>query len=175
MSRENPQRRSTYAVPWIKEAMKRALEWKGRAVRIPAHAAPTVQFVVLSLDINLPSRSSDGPSWASMLEDTRTPHDPDAEPETSEKFIRVMDHLGCFSPREIQVIRMRFGLEPFVPMSLETVGEMLGLTKGVVLGIEPEGDPATPAGIRRKRPGPGGLIQGLEVLSLMSPVRRILG
>ncbi|SIO65416.1 RNA polymerase, sigma 38 subunit, RpoS [Singulisphaera sp. GP187] len=56
----------------------------------------------------------------------------------SDDLERVFDHMGRLSEREATVIRMRFGLEPYVPMTLREVGENLGLTRERVRQLEKE-------------------------------------
>ena len=49
---------------------------------------------------------------------------------------RIFDRLDALEDREATVIRMRFGLEPFQPMTLREVGENLGLTRERVRQLE---------------------------------------
>lgn len=49
---------------------------------------------------------------------------------------RVLQHLDRLDEREALVIRMRFGLEPYAPMTLREVGERLGLTRERVRQLE---------------------------------------
>ena len=49
---------------------------------------------------------------------------------------RIFDRLDSLEGREATVIRMRFGLEPFQPMTLREVGENLGLTRERVRQLE---------------------------------------
>ena len=49
---------------------------------------------------------------------------------------RVFRRLDRLDDREANVIRMRFGLEPYMPMTLREVGENLGLTRERVRQLE---------------------------------------
>ena len=49
---------------------------------------------------------------------------------------RIFHRLNQLDDREATVIRMRFGLEPYVPMTLREVGENLGLTRERVRQLE---------------------------------------
>ena len=49
---------------------------------------------------------------------------------------RVFDRLDALDDREAAVVRMRFGLEPYDPMTLREVGERLGLTRERVRQLE---------------------------------------
>jgi len=49
---------------------------------------------------------------------------------------RIFGRLDQLEDREAAVIRMRFGLEPFPPMTLREVGENLGLTRERVRQLE---------------------------------------
>src|SRR5262249_23230306 len=49
---------------------------------------------------------------------------------------RIFGRLESLDEREAAVIRMRFGLEPFQPMTLREVGENLGLTRERVRQLE---------------------------------------
>lgn len=49
---------------------------------------------------------------------------------------RIMNRLKGLDERESTVIRMRFGLEPYSPMTLREVGENLGLTRERVRQLE---------------------------------------
>jgi RNA polymerase primary sigma factor len=54
----------------------------------------------------------------------------------SDDIERVFRRLDRLDDREANVIRMRFGLEPYMPMTLREVGENLGLTRERVRQLE---------------------------------------
>ncbi len=49
---------------------------------------------------------------------------------------RIFTRIGQLDDREATVIRMRFGLEPYSPMTLREIGENLGLTRERVRQLE---------------------------------------
>jgi RNA polymerase primary sigma factor len=49
---------------------------------------------------------------------------------------RIFEHLEELDEREATVVRMRFGLDPYMPMTLREVGENLGLTRERVRQLE---------------------------------------
>ena len=49
---------------------------------------------------------------------------------------RIFTRIGQLETREAAVIRMRFGLEPYAPMTLREIGENLGLTRERVRQLE---------------------------------------
>lgn len=49
---------------------------------------------------------------------------------------RIMNRLNALEERESTVIRMRFGLDPYAPMTLREIGENLGLTRERVRQLE---------------------------------------
>jgi RNA polymerase primary sigma factor len=49
---------------------------------------------------------------------------------------RIFARIGQLDDREASVIRMRFGLEPYSPMTLREIGENLGLTRERVRQLE---------------------------------------
>ena len=77
----------------------------------------------------------DGFAIGEVLTDEKRPPDDDVlmEPDDLDRVFRRLDQLD---DREASVIRMRFGLEPYVPMTLREVGENLGLTRERVRQLE---------------------------------------
>lgn len=69
-----------------------------------------------------------------LIDDRRK--SPDAELIESDDLDRVMRQLGQLDDRESIVIKMRFGLEDYSPMTLREVGERLGLTRERVRQLE---------------------------------------
>jgi RNA polymerase primary sigma factor len=49
---------------------------------------------------------------------------------------RILGCINALDEREATVVRMRFGLDPYVPMTLREVGENLGLTRERVRQLE---------------------------------------
>lgn len=66
-------------------------------------------------------------------ERVRTPDDVLSE---SDALDRILNGIDCLEDREACVIRMRFGLEPYSPMTLREVGENLELTRERVRQLE---------------------------------------
>jgi RNA polymerase primary sigma factor len=81
---------------------------------------------------NLPE---EGPSLDEVLTDNRNKA-PDAQLIEADDLDRVFEQIGDLDAREATVIRMRFGLDSYDPMTLREVGENLGLTRERVRQLE---------------------------------------
>src|SRR3954470_12868053 len=79
----------------------------------------------------------DGIALDDMLTDERSKAPDDLLIE-SDDLERIFLRLEQLDDREATVIRMRFGLDPYVPMTLREVGENLGLTRERVRQLERE-------------------------------------
>ncbi len=77
----------------------------------------------------------EGISLDEMLTDERS-QAPDDQIMESDSLRRVFEYVDQLETREADVIRMRFGLEPFDAMTLREVGETLGLTRERVRQLE---------------------------------------
>jgi RNA polymerase primary sigma factor len=77
----------------------------------------------------------DGPALDDVLTDDRNKA---AETQLieSDDLDRIFEYLGSLEDREATVIRMRFGLDCYNPMTLREVGENLGLTRERVRQLE---------------------------------------
>jgi RNA polymerase primary sigma factor len=61
---------------------------------------------------------------------------PDTQLIEADDLDRIFEHIGSLDDREATVIRMRFGLDTYNPMTLREVGENLGLTRERVRQLE---------------------------------------
>jgi RNA polymerase primary sigma factor len=77
----------------------------------------------------------DGFALDDVLTDERSKA-PDALLIESDDLERIFTELDELDEREATVIRMRFGLEPYTPMTLREVGEQLNLTRERVRQLE---------------------------------------
>lgn len=111
----------------------------GRALRL---SKKKVGIVTKALQVNVMMAhqegsigEEDGMALDSVLTDDRnkTPCDQMIEADDLE---RILERLGDLDDREATVIRMRFGLEPYGPMTLREIGENLNLTRERVRQLE---------------------------------------
>jgi RNA polymerase primary sigma factor len=77
----------------------------------------------------------EGPVLGDVLTDDRSKA-PDTQLIEADDLDRIFGHLGDLDHREATVIRMRFGLDTYTPMTLREVGENLGLTRERVRQLE---------------------------------------
>ena len=79
--------------------------------------------------------SDEGPALDDVLTDDRSKA---AETQLieSDDLDRILEYISALDDREAMVIRMRFGLDAYNPMTLREVGENLGLTRERVRQLE---------------------------------------
>jgi RNA polymerase primary sigma factor len=77
----------------------------------------------------------DGPILDDVLTDERN-KGPETQLIEADDLDRIFEHLSTLEDREATVIRMRFGLDSYHPMTLREVGENLGLTRERVRQLE---------------------------------------
>jgi RNA polymerase primary sigma factor len=77
----------------------------------------------------------DGPALDDVLTDDRS-KGAETQLIESDDLDRIFEYMGSLEDREATVIRMRFGLDSYNPMTLREVGENLGLTRERVRQLE---------------------------------------
>jgi RNA polymerase primary sigma factor len=77
----------------------------------------------------------DGPALNDVLTDDRN-KGAEIQLIESDDLDRIFEYMGSLEDREATVIRMRFGLDCYNPMTLREVGENLGLTRERVRQLE---------------------------------------
>jgi RNA polymerase primary sigma factor len=138
---------STYATWWIRQSLQRAVQSKGRAIRLPEDAVaaeqaqerdgessnePHLPRVVASLDQSLGADAS--ATLGDLFSSEGTPVDQEvAEAVDLERLGHAIDRL---SEMERDVVRLRFGLLGQPPASLETTAKQLGIGVRRVRSIE---------------------------------------
>ena len=109
----------------------------GKALRL---SKKKVGIVAKAIKVNnlMPhneGRDDEGTVLGDVLADDRSKPPEDLMIEADD-LGRIFDRLDALEDREATVIRMRFGLDPFRPMTLREVGENLGLTRERVRQLE---------------------------------------
>jgi RNA polymerase primary sigma factor len=95
----------------------------------------TKAITVNNLMPHTDSSDDDGMLLDDVLTDDRSKA-PEEQMIEADDLDRIFEGLDALEDREAAVIRMRFGLEPFQPMTLREVGENLGLTRERVRQLE---------------------------------------
>jgi RNA polymerase primary sigma factor len=109
----------------------------GKALKL---SKKKVGIVTKAIRVNNLTHHSDGPDDEKMVLDDVLTDDRSKAPEDlmieADDLERIFGRLDALDDREAAVIRMRFGLEPYEPMTLREVGENLGLTRERVRQLE---------------------------------------
>lgn len=109
----------------------------GKAMRLSKRK---IGIVAEAIRVNNLSPHNETPSdKGPVLDDVVTDDRSKASEEQlieSEDLDRISEHIGSLDDREAMVIRMRFGLDSYNPMTLREVGESLGLTREQVRQLE---------------------------------------
>jgi len=138
---------STYATWWIRQSLQRAVQSKGRAIRLPEDAVaaeaaaerdgegdggPHLPRVVASLDQPLGMEAT--ATLGDLIATDEEPiDDMIARTVSRERLGRAIDRLPDL---ERQVVRLRFGLVGEPPASLELTAKRLGIGVRRVRSIE---------------------------------------
>ena len=137
---------STYATWWIRQSLQRAVQSKGRAIRLPEDAVAAenaaeragegnerhLPRVVASLDQPLSADAT--ASLGDLI--------PGDEPAVDDKVAEhvaiegLEDAIGRLPDLERDVLRLRFGLDGKPPASLETTAKSLGIGVRRVRSLE---------------------------------------
>jgi RNA polymerase primary sigma factor len=109
----------------------------GKALRL---SKKKLGIVAKAIKVNNLMPHAEGPEdEGNLLDDVLTDErskPPEEQMIETDDLSRIFDRLDALEEREASVIRMRFGLEPFPPMTLREVGENLGLTRERVRQLE---------------------------------------
>lgn len=89
---------------------------------------------LVNLDASVKSKDESSATFSDFI----SSQDKGPEEETVDESLRleIMDMLSYLSPRERQILEMRYGLNGKKPMSLKEIGELYGLTKERIRQIE---------------------------------------
>lgn len=112
------------------EEVGKALRLSKRKINIVAKA-----IKVNNLAPHNDLAEQDGRALDDVLTDDRS-KSPDVALIESDDLNRIFEHIGALDDREAAVIRMRFGLDDYDPMTLREVGESMGLTRERVRQLE---------------------------------------
>ena len=109
----------------------------GKALRLSKKKVGIVTKAIQVNNLTPHSEHADDDGFAldDVLTDERSKA-PDAMLIEADDLERILQRLDEMEEREASVVRMRFGLEPFAPMTLREVGENLSLTRERVRQLE---------------------------------------
>jgi RNA polymerase primary sigma factor len=136
---------STYAIPWIWQAINRAVNDQSRIVRLPGHVVDDLTKKIESL-LELSSSGpvffetpvgEDGGQLGDFIEDQEIPQ-PEEQSTASLLREELSRKLESLTPRERHVIELRFGLNNEYSRTLAEIGIELGLSKERIRQIEKE-------------------------------------
>jgi len=109
----------------------------GKALRLSKKKIGIVAKAIRVNNLTPHSENLDeeGPALDDVLTDDRN-KGAESQLIEADDLDRIFAHLDSLEDREATVIRMRFGLEAYAPMTLREVGENLGLTRERVRQLE---------------------------------------
>lgn len=127
----------TYAVWWIRQAMIQAMADQGETVRIPLARTSELRQErrLRSVSIDTPAESGTDANPLELIPD-ETSAAPDAQMLESEQTESLAALMCTLNSRQARVLRLHYGLDGGEAMTLEQIGERLGITRERVRQIE---------------------------------------
>lgn len=132
---------ASYAIPWIRQAIGRALDTEGRAIRLPLvsgrqrvqspkfrEAAALARQPVVSLDEPVKLDGDRDATLGDLIADPATGEDATVDAITANERTAELEHVLAavpFASRERAVLALRFSRE----LTLEETGRALGVTR----------------------------------------------
>ena len=143
---------STYATWWIRQSITRAIADQARTIRIPVHMVETITRVkkassqLLHLNgrdpsaqepvsLETPIGEEEDSHLGDFIPDNHAQSPNDAANNTMLKE-QLNEVLSTLTPREADVLRMRYGLDNEPPKTLEDVGKAFNVTRERIRQIE---------------------------------------
>ena len=144
---------STYATWWIRQAITRAIADQARTIRIPVHMVETINKVLRvsnlpvekvreilkiaqePVSLEMPIGEEEDSHLGDFIADDNAPAPQEA---ASYSMLReqLLEVLHTLTPREENVLKLRFGLEDGRPKTLEEVGKVFNITRERIRQIE---------------------------------------
>ena len=134
---------STYATWWIRQAITRAIADQARTIRIPVHMVETInklkkvtrRLAQEPLSLETPIGKEEDSRLGDFIEDKEA--DAPIKTVASELLREDLAEVLCtLSPRERDVLRLRFGMDDGRQRTLEEVGQLFGVTRERIRQIE---------------------------------------
>jgi RNA polymerase primary sigma factor len=94
-----------------------------------------LQVSMLPLSLESPVGDEEDSELGMFIEDELTPTPVQSAYQTMLKE-KIEEVLGTLTPREARILRLRFGMDTGIPITLEEVGEKFGLTRERIRQIE---------------------------------------
>jgi RNA polymerase primary sigma factor len=140
---------STYATWWIRQAITRAIADQSRTIRLPVHLYETIatrmemtieklRFIAKSAQLPISLETPIGKEEDSRLGDFIEADGETPEDEVSKNLLRedLENVLDTLSPRERDVLRLRYGLDDGRMKTLEEIGQLFNVTRERIRQIE---------------------------------------
>jgi RNA polymerase primary sigma factor len=127
----------TYAVWWVREAMMHVLADQTRAFSFPPKLFSTLHHASEDVSLSEPVTHADGTprELVDVLPQDRVPPVEDEMIHQAD-LDELADALHDLDGRELEVVRLRFGLEDDEPHTLQEIGDRMHLTRERVRQIE---------------------------------------
>lgn len=129
----------TYAVWWIRQSINRAIQNKGRCVRVPVHKQESVskskERVPSTVSLHVPVSNKENASDSQWIDMVSNPEPEDAEEHGLDHRL-LEEGLAMLKPRERDILRRRFGLDDDKDETLEQIGAEYGITRERIRQVE---------------------------------------